>query len=711
MSTRAVVLTSKVIGPTMAFRTTTKLIHKRNVSSTIGGIFNNSLNNKPQQNQIHNCKSKQSKGYYYYSTNKLLNTPTTQQQQQHRQCKRKLNNGSSLSLLSNNIQQQQHYDFSSSANGDESTIIQDEERESMPFDVLIVGGGPAGLAASIRLKQLCNEKDIDLSVCVVEKGSEIGAHVLSGNVFDPKALEELFPDLDWKAELKDVQSSHATAVTEDQFLFLTENSSFTIPNVLLPKQLHNDGNYIISLSQLTRWLSVKAEDLGVEIYPGFAASEVLYNEDESAVIGIATKDMGIGKDGKPKDTFERGVALLARQTLFAEGARGSCSESIISHFNLREDKSSQAYGLGIKEVWEIPEENHKPGFVQHTLGFPLQSEWNDKTFGGSFLYHQEPNLVLCGLVVGLDYQNPYINPYKEFQRFKTHPDIRQHFEGGTCIQYGARVLNEGGFHAVPKLTFKGGMLIGCSAGFLNSVMIKGTHTALKSGLVAADSVFDSLTHCASADGVSPVAETGEIDAAETIKEVTEYEKSMEESWVYDELYQVRNCHQAFASWGLIPGLMYTGLVTHVTKGREPWILSHDHTDGEMTQTASNFKPISYPTPDGVLTFDLMTNLQRSGTYHDDDQEAHLKVKNALKNIPKSVSMQTFAAPEQRFCPAGVYEYTTLANENKDDDESTNELVINAQNCVHCKCCSIKAPKEYIKWTVPEGGGGPQYSVM
>ncbi len=508
-------------------------------------------------------------------------------------------------------------------------------------------------------------------------------------------MEELLPDVDWTSELAEDNSSIATPVASDNFLFLTKNSSMSIPNFLLPKQLHNDGNYIISLSQLCRWLGSKAEELGVEIYPGFAASEVLYSGEKDAVLGVATRDMGIDKDGKPKETFERGVELRARQTLFAEGARGSCSESIISHFNLREGKSEQTYGLGVKEVWEIPEENHKPGLVIHTLGYPLQSSMFEKTFGGTFLYHQEPNLVLTGLVIGLDYANPYLNPYKEFQLWKTHPEIRKHFEGGTCVSYGARVLNEGGFHSLPKYTFKGGALIGCSAGFLNSVKIKGSHTAMKSGMVAAESVFACLAKSES----TPVSESYEIDNEEEIEEASDYQDAMEKSWVYEELYTVRNCHESFARYGLLPGLMYTGLATHLTKGQEPWTLSHNKKDSEKTEPAANFHPISYPQPDGELTFDLLTNLQRSGTYHDDDQEAHLRIKPDLKHLPETVSLQMYEAPEQRFCPAGVYEYVD------------SKLVINAQNCVHCKCCSIKMPGEYINWTCPEGGGGPQYQVM
>lgn len=510
--------------------------------------------------------------------------------------------------------------------------------------------------------------------------SEIGAHILSGNVFDPKAMHELFPDMatvgsdqHWTKVFHEEQGSYATPVNKDEFHLLSQKGSFQVPHFLLPSQLHNEGNYILSLGQLCRWLATKAEDLGIEIYPGFAASEVVYNQDQTAVRGIATRDVGLAKDGTPKATFERGVELHARQTLFAEGARGSCSEALIKHFDLREGKSPQTYGLGIKEVWEVPDEQHQAGLVVHSVGFPLQLSPMDKIYGGTFLYHQEPNLVLVGLVVGLDYSNPYLNPYQEFQHWKTHPSVRKHLEGGTCISYGGRVLNEGGFHSIPKLTFPGGALIGCSAGFLNAVKIKGTHTAMKSGMLAAEAAFEALT----SGDVAPVAESAEISPDEVPVELKAYEEGIEKSWVHDELYQVRNCHEAFARWGVGGGMVYTGMATHVTKGREPWTLKHaKERDADATQPKEHFTPIEYPAPDGVLTFDLLTNLQRSGTYHADDQPSHLRIKTDLAHVPKSVSMKVYGAPEQRFCPAGVYEY--VENENAAPGEPDKKLVINAQ---------------------------------
>mmetsp|Transcript_8264 Transcript_8264/g.15850 ORF Transcript_8264/g.15850 Transcript_8264/m.15850 type:complete len:549 (+) Transcript_8264:86-1732(+) len=546
----------------------------------------------------------------------------------------------------------------------------------MEYDTVCVGAGPAGLSAAIRLKQL----NPDMSVCVLEKGSELGAHILSGNVFETRALDELIPD--WKEKGAPID----TPVTEDEFHFLSESGSIQIPNMLLPPQLHNDGNYVISLSQLVRWLGEQAEELGVEIYPGFAASEVLYSDDGKTVLGVATRDVGIGKDGEPKPSFERGMELRAKQTLFSEGARGSCSESVMKHFHLRPEETVdvQTYGLGVKEVWEIPEGQHKEGFVQHTLGWPLQTGPLDKTFGGSFLYHMKPNLVLVGFVVGLDYENPHLNPYAEFQRWKHHPLVSKHLEGGRCISYGARALNEGGYHAIPKLTFPGGALLGCSAGFLNSVKIKGSHTAIKSGMVAAEAVHALL---------SKEEEGNDGEGQEAV----EYQSEMEKSWVYDELKEVRNCHGAF-HWGLLPGLAYSAASAFFLKGREPWTLRNTVEDWAKTKPADQCQPIVYPKPDGVLSFDLLTNLARSGTNHEGDQPAHLTVKTGMESDAADVSLPVYNGPEQRFCPAGVYSYT-----------EGGELDIAAQNCLHCKTCDIKTPQGYIQWTVPEGGGGPAYT--
>lgn len=512
-------------------------------------------------------------------------------------------------------------EFSSDTSAANSELF---PREAMYFDVCIVGAGPAGLASAIHIKQLCAEKGKNLSVCLVEKGSEVGSHILSGNVFEPRALDELLPN--WREEYAESQGrTPVTPVTTDSFLVLSETGSVSIPHFLLPKELHNEGNYVISLGQLCRWLGEVAESLGVEVYPGFSASEILYSTDNTSILGVATRDVGIGKDGTPKGTFERGVELRARQTLFAEGARGSCSEELINKFNLRDGKQPQTYGLGIKEVWEVsPDNQHfKPGLVQHTLGWPLQSSLLDKTYGGTFLYHQEPNFVLAGLVVGLDYENPYLNPYKEFQRWKTHPEIKKHFEGGRCVAYGARVLNEGGFHALPRLTFPGGALLGCAAGFLNSVKIKGTHTAIKSGIEAGKAVFHELTKN---DSV-PVEERGVIEPGEPVTEVAQYETALKESWVFEELGQVRNTHAAFQKWGFGPGLLYASLESFLLKGREPWTIQHSKLDSQCTGAAKNFKEINYPSPDGILTFDLLTNLQRSGRYSNIYLTVFLKAKS------------------------------------------------------------------------------------
>ena len=533
-------------------------------------------------------------------------------------------------------------------------------REAMEFDVVIVGGGPAGLAAAIRLKQVAP----DLGVCLVEKAAEIGAHILSGAVLEPRALNELIPD--WREKGAPLN----TPALKDRFLWLTEVASTRLPT---PPQMNNHGNYIVSLGDVVRWLGTQAEELGVEIYPGFAGAEVL--EEDGRVVGIATGDMGIGKDGKPTDSFQRGMELRARYTLFAEGCRGSLTKHLMRRFNLREGHEPQTYGIGVKELWEIPAENHRPGLVEHTFGWPLKAD----TYGGSFLYHFGENLVSFGFVVGLDYKNPYLSPFEEMQRFKTHPDMRGHFEGGRRISYGARAISEGGLQSIPTLIFPGGALIGDSAGFLNVPKIKGTHTAMKSGMVAAEAVAEALTHDAPAL-------------------LTAYPEALRESWVWEELERVRNLRPAFAKWGTYGGVLYSAIDTFLFRGKAPWTLHHPHADHETLVNKNAAKPIAYPRPDGKLTFDRLSSVFISNTNHAENQPSHLQLLDPAKAI--DINFNQYDSPETRYCPAGVYEIEEVSGKP--------QLRINAQNCVHCKTCDIKDPAQNINWVTPEGGGGPTY---
>jgi electron-transferring-flavoprotein dehydrogenase len=539
------------------------------------------------------------------------------------------------------------------------------ERESMAYDVVIVGAGPAGLAAAIRLKQLAAEHEHELSVCVLEKGSEVGAHILSGAVLEPRALNELIPD--WQEKGAPID----TPVSEDQFLYLTATKSYRLPT---PPQMHNQGNYIVSLGNVVRWLGQQAEALGVEIYPGFAAAEVLY-DDTGRVVGVATGNMGVTKEGEEGPNFQPGMELHAKLTLFAEGCRGSLTRTLMERFRLRDGVQPQTYGLGIKELWEIEPAKHVKGKVIHTIGWPMDS----KTYGGSWLYMFGDNLVSVGFVVGLDYANPHLSPFDEMQRYKTHPAIRSILEGGRRIAYGARALSEGGFQAIPKLVFPGGALIGDTAGFLNVPKIKGTHTAMKSGMVAAEAAFEALRSG---------AEAPSLDA---------YPEKLKASWLWDELYRVRNIRPSF-HWGLWPAMAYSALDTYLLRGKAPWTLGHQ-ADHACLRPAAEMPPIAYPKPDGKLTFDKLSSVFLSNTNHEEDQPSHLTLQEP--SIAETVNLAVYDGPEQRYCPAGVYEYVA-------GEDGQRHLQINAQNCVHCKTCDIKDPKQNIVWVTPEGGGGPNY---
>jgi electron-transferring-flavoprotein dehydrogenase len=542
----------------------------------------------------------------------------------------------------------------------------------MEYNVVVVGGGPGGLATAIRLKQLAAERNLEISVCVLEKGSEIGAHILSGAIMDPKALTELLPD--WKSTGAPLN----TAVTEDEFLFLSPTGSQKTPNWLLPECFQNHGNYIVSLGSVARWMGEQAETLGVEIFPGFAAAEVLY-DDKGAVRGVATGDMGVGRDGQPTDQYQRGMELHAKYTIFAEGARGQLGRQLIEKFKLDQNRDPQSYGIGIKELWEVEPSKSRPGLVVHTAGWPLDAD----TYGGSFLYHLKDNLVAVGMVVGLDYANPWISPFEEFQRYKTHPAIRGTFEGGKRIAYGARAITAGGLLSLPKLVFPGGALVGCEAGFLNASRIKGSHAAIKSGMMAAEAAFDALV------------------AERSHDELPAYPAAFENSWLHTELNKARNFKQWFKK-GRSIGTLMTGVEQWLLKGNMPWTIHRDKPDHACLKPAADCVKIDYPKPDGVLTFDRLSSVFISNTNHEENQPIHLTLKDA--SVPVSINLAKFGGPEARYCPAGVYEYIK-------DDQGADRLQINAQNCVHCKTCDIKDPTQNIVWVTPQGGEGPVYTGM
>ena len=552
-------------------------------------------------------------------------------------------------------------------------------REAMEYDVVVVGGGPGGLSTAIRLKQLAAEGGREVSVVVLEKGSEPGAHILSGAIMDPIALNELFPK--WK----ELGAPLNQPVTDDAMVFLGEKSAFRTPNFLLPACLHNHGNYIVSLGAVTRWLAQQAEALGVEIFPGFAAAEILYNDDGS-VKGVATGNMGVGKDGEPGENFQIGMELHAKYTIFAEGSRGHLGKQLIARFGLDADKDPQTYGLGVKELWEIDPARHQPGFVLHTAGWPM----DNNTYGGAFLYHLDDNKIALGFITGLDYSNPYLSPFEEFQRWKTHPNIRWYFEGedqglkpAKRLAYGARAITAGGLLALPKTVFPGGALVGCEAGYLNVSRIKGSHAAMKTGMLAAEAAYEAL------------------GAGRQHDELVAYPQAFEKSWLFVELNKARN----FKTWfkkGLTVATFMNGLEQFALKGNIPWTLHRDKPDHVYLKPAAACKPIVYPKPDGKLTFDRLSSVFISNTNHEEQQPAHLTLKDA--SVPVGINLAKFAGPEARYCPAGVYEFV------KNEDNS-DRLQINAQNCVHCKTCDIKDPTQNIVWVTPEGGGGPNYAGM